>query len=474
MQEKIGEICASVLKEVTPKKSERIKIETLIKKIKRRILSTSKELGIEIEVGIEGSVARDTWLSKDPDIDIFMCMPKAMPRKFLEDNALKIARKATTGSEQIERFAEHPYLEAIMDKVRVNIVPCYKVNKGEWLSSTDRTPFHTVYVKKQLNEQMRSEVRILKKFMKGINVYGAEIKIGGFSGYLNELLIIHYKSFINTLKAFAHYNKRLILDIENLDEKKELQSKFRESLVIIDPVDKRRNAASSVKPDALSTLIAASRAFLKHPSISFFYPEDLKKLKSTELKRKIEKQKSTLIFLVFKKIDTVSDVLWGQLYKTQRSLNRLLQLNGFNIYRTLSWSDERNINIIIFELEQRIHPSIIKHIGPPIEKKQECEKFLKKYLGDENTILGPYINDARWIVHLQRKYTDAVKLLYDTLVNGGRSIGVANKISQVLCTGFKIYVNEEIIEIYQKNNEFAHLLTKFLSGKPLWLETGTY
>jgi hypothetical protein len=40
----------------------------------------------------------------------------------------------------------------------------------------------------------------------------------------------------------------------------------------------------------------------------------------------------------------------------------------------------------------------------------------------------------------------------------------------VLQKGFKIFVNEEIAEIYEKDSDFAKFLTEFLSGKPKWLE----
>jgi tRNA nucleotidyltransferase (CCA-adding enzyme) len=97
---------------------------------------------------------------------------------------LKIAKSAAGNAEQIERFAEHPYLEIIQDEMRIDIVPCYNVERGQWQSATDRTPFHTDYVKKNLKPDLLGEVRLLKKFMQGVGVYGAEVKIGGFSGYL--------------------------------------------------------------------------------------------------------------------------------------------------------------------------------------------------------------------------------------------------------------------------------------------------
>ncbi len=473
MQGRIEKVCTTVLERISPKKGERAKLGALAEKLEKKVVSASKEFGIEAEVRVEGSVAKDTWLSGEPDIDVFMRVTTAIPRKSLGDTCLEIARKATEGSKQIERFAEHPYLEAIVDNTRVNIVPCYNVKRGEWLSATDRTPFHTDYVKKYLQAQMRSEVRLLKKFTKGIDVYGAEIKIGGFSGYLCELLILHHKTFINTLKTFAQHNKRTVIDIEGYYEgrENELGLLFKEPLVIIDPVDKGRNVASAVRSQRLYTFIAAARAFLKNPNIEFFYPAKTAALPVNELRQKLHKRGTAIIFVAFEKVDTVPDILWGQLYKSQRSLHKLVQLSGFNVLRDLPWSDEKTINMFIFELEQRLISPAKKHLGPPIEKERECEKFLKKHMSSPNTVTGPYIEDGRWVVELRRKYTDSVVLLNEKLKYGGRKAGVAEKIHQVLHKGFRICVNTEIIEVYKKNSEFARFLTEFLSGKPKWLET---
>ena len=213
MKKEINTVNEEILKKIVPTREDRAKIAALAKELKQKVTLACEEHGLKALVRVEGSVAKDTWLKKEPDIDIFMRLPKTIPRRSLGEISLKIARKATEGSEQIERFAEHPYLEAFVGDVRVNIVPCYDVKRGEWLSATDRTPFHTDYVKKRLNKSLRNEVRLLKKFLKGIKVYGAEIKTGGFSGYLCELLILHYKSFTGTLQAFAQYTTRMVIDI---------------------------------------------------------------------------------------------------------------------------------------------------------------------------------------------------------------------------------------------------------------------
>ena len=153
-------------------------------------------------------------------------------------------------------------------------MPCYDAKPGEWQSATDRTPYHTDYIKAHLSKELRGEVRLLKKYLQGIGVYGAEIKVGGFSGYLCELLILTYGSFEATVQAFAEYSKRVVIDLEGYfaGRENELALLFPEPLVIVDPVDKARNVASAVQPQKLYSFIGAARAFLKTPTEKFFYP----------------------------------------------------------------------------------------------------------------------------------------------------------------------------------------------------------
>jgi tRNA nucleotidyltransferase (CCA-adding enzyme) len=473
MQKKINRICGEILEKITPTKEDRTRIEALAKELEQKVASSCAEHGVKALVRVEGSVAKDTWLREEPDVDIFMRLPASIPRRTLGKISLEIARKATEGSKQVERFAEHPYLEAFVEGVRVNIVPCYSVKRGEWLSATDRTPFHTDYVKNRLNKTLRNEVRLLKKFMQGIKVYGAEIKIGGFSGYLCELLMLHYKSFTETLHAFAQIGKRMVMDIGGYyaDREKELKLLFAEPLVIIDPVDKGRNVASAVQLQKLYTFVGAARAFLKTPSVEFFYPPKAKALSAEALKQKVENRGSACVFLTFATVEAVPDVLWGQLYRTQRSLRKLVELNDFKVLRDAVWSDEKTINAFVFELEQRVLPSVKKHLGPPLEREEECENFLAKYVHNNNVVSGPYIEDGRWVVELQRRFTDAVEFLREKLKEGGRNVGVAELVSQALKEKFRILVNSEVSEVYMRNRDFAEFLTDFLAGKPFWLET---
>ncbi len=471
--QKLNAINQEILEKITPTQAERAKIAALAKELRQKVLRASREQGVKTAVRVEGSVAKDTWLREEPEIDVFMRLPTTIPRRSLGEISLKIARKATQGARQIERFAEHPYLEAFIGEVRLNIVPCYDAKPGEWLSATDRTPFHTDYVKKHLNADLRSEVRLLKKFLQGIKAYGAEIKTGGFSGYLCELLILHYKSFSETLRTFASYKHRTTIDIEGhyAGREKELKLLFPEPLVIVDPVDKARNVASAVQPQKLYTLVGAARAFLKTPSKKFFYPPKISALTSETLASKLETRGSTLIFLTLGNIEAVPDVLWGQLYKTQRALRKLAELNDFKILRDAVWSNEKTLSVFVFELEQRELPSVKKHLGPPLKREKECENFLSKYASSNGVVSGPYIENGRWVVQLKHRFTDVVALLREKLQDGGRSIGVAELMSQAFREKLTVLVNSEVVQVYKQNESFAEFLTEFLSGKPFWLDT---
>jgi tRNA nucleotidyltransferase (CCA-adding enzyme) len=462
-----------ILQRITPKPEERAKINALSHKLIQQIAAAIQTEDINAIVRVEGSVAKDTYLSQNTDIDIFMRLPTSIPRKNLGDIALRIAKKAAGNAEQVERFAEHPYLEIFVDDFRVDIVPCYDTAPGEWQSATDRTPYHTDFIQTHLVPELRDEVRLLKKFMQGIGVYGAEIKIGGFSGYLCELLVMKYGSFAKVIEAFATYDKRIVIDPEGVytQRQHELELLFPELLVIVDPVDKGRNVASAVQPQKLYELIAATRAFQKTPNEAFFYPPLPHAVAPNLLEKRLEHCCSAFLFLVIGELNAVPDVLWGQLYRTKRSLRTLLETNDFRVLRSTVWSNERSLSTFIFEIEQTGLPNIKKHLGPQLQRQAESENFLAKYTQDKRVLAGPYVEDGRWVVEVARKSINAAELFKEKLSDGGKNVGVAELVAEAVVEDSKIFVNSEILKVYVEQADFAVALTAFINGKPFWLET---
>jgi tRNA nucleotidyltransferase (CCA-adding enzyme) len=466
----IEDVLAEVLKRVNPSESEQKKVQGLARKLTKKVKEAANEKGLKTDIRVEGSVAKNTWLRDCPEIDVFMQVPTTIPREAFGTVFLEIAKKATAGYKQIERFAEHPYLEAVMDDVYVNIVPCYNVKRSEWISATDRTPFHTDYIKPQLDEKMGEEVRLLKRFMKGIGVYGAEIKVGGFSGYLCELLVLNYGSFIKVLCAATNWSEGLVIDYEGqYNSVNDVKKVFEEPFIMVDPVDKGRNVAAAVRVERLNEFIAASREFLKNPDMKYFYPPETKALEFTELINRINTRGSTIIFIKFEGEAPVPDILWGQLYKSKKALRKTIQHYKFTILRDDIWSNEKDLNILIYEVENRFLPKMKKHLGPPLKNIVDCEKFLRKHLVANSTVSGPRIDEGRWVAEVKRVYFDVAKLLKEKLEDGGRSLGVAELISEFIANSLEILINDEALKVYSGYPKFAKFLTEYLEGKPRWL-----
>jgi len=467
---KIRKVCEEALRRSIPREEERRETLRFSEKLVKRLERELEKTGLEAEVQVEGSIAKDTWLAGEKDIDIFIRIPKTYGREGFV-NVLNAAKKVA-GESYLEAYAEHPYIQAKIEDFTVEFVPCFKLERAEEVaSSVDRTPFHTLYVKKRLSPQTKNEIRLLKRFMRGIGTYGAEIKVGGFSGYLCEVLILYYGFFLKLLEAASNWREREIIDLEEhyKGREREAEKVFQEPLIVVDPVDKGRNVASAVRIDRLNEFIAASREFLRNPKLDFFYPKKIEAYPVDKLVRTMNLRGSALVFLKTGVVKAVPDVLWGQLYKSQRALRNVIRQHNFTIIRDAVWSDEENANIFIFELSSRFLSTVEKHLGPPVKKKKDCERFLEKHLMSKRRISGPRIEGNRWVVERRRRYTDIVELLREQLREGVENIGIASLISQAFSSSFEVWVNDEVKEFYSRNPCFASFLTEYLEGKPRWL-----
>jgi len=203
-------------------------------------------------VGFEsgGSNAKGTCLPDKADIDIFVKFNKKTSEKDFRTIGTKVGFQSLKKYKPYTRYAEHPYVVAVVVGTRVNIVPCYDVNKGEWQSATDRSIYHTKFMSQKLSNSLKGEVRILKKFFFHIGVYGAEIAKEGFSGYVSEVLISYFGSFEKTIKKISELKKGQVVGKST--------KKFDSPIVIIAPVDNKRNLGTAISMDNLGKFVLAS------------------------------------------------------------------------------------------------------------------------------------------------------------------------------------------------------------------------
>jgi tRNA nucleotidyltransferase (CCA-adding enzyme) len=168
-------------------------------------------------------------------------------------------------------------------------------------------------------------------------------------------------------------------------------------------------------------------------------------------------------------MDVVVDILWSQLYRTERALVTLLENNGFSVLKSTSWSDGKELNLILLELEQSTLPKSKRHFGPPISKRVESESFLSKHLRNKRTASGPWIDGDRWVIQRDRDETSAIELLQRALKSGGRNVGVASEPARNLRKHVEILSGASLGKLIAKNPEFSRTMNSFLSGRPSWL-----
>jgi len=432
------EILQEVLRRVRPSGEEREEMRRVAEKVIEKLRELTENLKFPLEIQLVGSAARDTWLSGNRELDVFIIFPPSIKEEEMEKIGLEIARKVSEDYE--EMYAEHPYVRARIDGWSVDIVPCFRIDDpSRRISAVDRTPFHNAYLRERIKGK-ENEVLLLKQFMKGIGVYGAESKVQGFSGFLCELLILNYGSFLETLKAASKWRRGERIDIEGHGV-----YEGRDPLVVIDPVDPNRNAAAAVSLDSMARFVDASREFLKSPSMEFFFPE--KRILSREEIRERMKDRGTFTVLILWDAQGLEEIIYPQLRKAQESICSMLHRNGFRVLRSAIFYSKKAA--LILELEVWRLPKVERHLGPFFTQEDHAERFKSKH-----RIV--YIENGRYVAERERKYRDAVDALKWELKGCSTGKNLKN-------SSFKILSNEEILS--EAEDEFLEFLSEFFHAK---------
>ena len=447
MPEETKAIFARVLKRIKPTKHEVAEERALARRIIGRL---HQVLPHEIGVEVVGSIAKDTHLRGDRDIDIFLLFPKASTREELVKKGLEYAKKAVKPGEKWRiGYAEHPYLKAEIEGSEVELVPCYKISDiTERASSADRSPLHSRYVLEFLSEEGCDEVRLLKAFLKRLGVYGAEVKVEGFSGYMCELLIIEFGSFEKLLRAASSWHGVPVLDPENHHpDAGKLHEKFPQAaLIMIDPVDPGRNVAASVSHTSLAKFMLAARAFLKNPREECFTmsakPPSAAEL--AKLKKRLDARGTAIIAMRLKAPDVVEDILWPQLKKAAKGMAARLEEAGFRLFDSAYWTDGKSACLLLFEFECPEQPAIQKVIGPEVRHEKACEDFARAH---KNALAGPWVEGNRIVAAEPRRWRRASDLIAEIAKHPAK-YGIPSHIAKVIPKWSRVEASSLFCEKY--------------------------
>jgi tRNA nucleotidyltransferase (CCA-adding enzyme) len=389
-----------VLSRILPKPGEYDHIWSVAGRLLDAVNASGRAQGMVV-----GSIARNTWVTGDRDLDVFMLFDPALSRAELEEQGLCLAREiaGAFGDQIREKYAEHPYINTSVEGLDIDIVPCYAVKSaGEIQSAVDRTPFHTLYIRDRIREYA-DDVLLLKQFTKAGGIYGSDQMTEGFAGYLCELLILTYGGFTSLLVAATEWKPGQLIDIEGHRNRD-----FTEPLVVVDPVDPNRNVAASLSLTRMFEFVELARGYLHQPALEFFFPPEPEILSREEFGIALRDRGTSLYALTFPTPHAIPDVIVPQLRKSLDAIVGMLERYGFAVNRADCCMGEERCMLLI-ELLVEALPPVKRHMGPPLWNPVNAEKFVLKYT--EGGYSGPYIDDGRYYVEIQRKHTRADELL---------------------------------------------------------------
>ncbi len=332
-----------VLERIRPDENETTKINKIYNNLKNKITKRN------LESLIVGSIAKGTNL-KGADIDLFIRFDEDTD---LKSEGLKVAREILTDGKEL--YAQHPYLRGEIEGIGIDLVPCYAIkDSSKSISAVDRTPFHTKWVTENIAGK-EDEVRLAKQFLKGAGAYGANAAIGGFSGYLVEILIIRYENFENLVRKISLWKPPIIIeDVKNAPKA---------AMMIKDPVDERRNVSAGVTLKGLGTAILAAKGFLNNPTLDFFFP-----------KNKIRKSKGVVTTVTLPHPGGNEETVLPWLQRQGRKINKAIA-----DFEPIAWNANLGNNcFLVFETATVELPDIVSHKGPPPWEDGALD-FLKKY-----------------------------------------------------------------------------------------------
>lgn len=338
-----------------------------------------------VKLRVTGSISKDTNLRGNADIDIFMLFPRDTSRENLVRLGLSYGRRVITrgsGDTYRIRYAEHPYVQLFIKSrdIEVDIVPALMIDNIEELAtSVDRTPLHTQFINSRLSVRQRNDVRLLKYFLMAHNIYGAEVKTGGFSGYLCELLVYYFGSLENLIeKASSFLPPVTVAPGRGYSNDKRLERRFNHGFVVVDPVDKDRNVAAGTSMESLSRFVLAARRFIARPSTGQFYGTRFSSEKVHRLVNDLIADTGFRSFLLVIRVpDKSEDTIWPQLRRESEIIVDYASRFGFRAHMAMQWISKGKGFILILAPDERIKARLLR--GPDVFMKTASDNFIRSH-----------------------------------------------------------------------------------------------
>ncbi|PSP82617.1 CCA tRNA nucleotidyltransferase [Halobacteriales archaeon QS_6_64_34] len=466
MSEEFDAVVSRVRERVSPDDGERKRLQRAAATVMERAREAVADLPVEAEVLQVGSTARGTWTAGDRDVDVFVAFSPELERSELEEYGLAVGHAVLP--EGHEEYAEHPYVVGEVDDYAVDLVPCYAVADATAIqSAVDRTPFHTRYLADRLDDELAGAVRVTKQFLKGIGVYGSDLRTRGFSGYLTELLVVEYGGFQAFVEAVPDWQPPVRFDPETHGT-----TEFDDPLVVVDPTDPERNVAAVCSAANIARLQHYARELLTDPRESLFEPGEPGGYEAEQVVAAVERRGTTPVAVRFARPDVVDDQLWPQLRKSLSGLTDALDRRGFDVFRSTALASDGETDsesetdgedagtaVLLVELSIAKRPAIERHEGPPVHVCEHATGFYDAY-ADDPDVAGPYIEGDRYVVERTREFRTAEAFVdSDALLD----VRLGPHVESALENGYTVLAGDDIATLA---DEFGGDLAAYFEPRP--------
>lgn len=356
-----------ILEEITPSIDEEAAMQERASALLAAVDTACTKHGFTAKATIQGSVAKGTWLRQSVDLDCFVLLPPSSPEADLKRLA------ETVGPDVLEnpmrKYAQHPYLVGEFQGAQVDLVPAYAAASAAAIqSAVDRTPFHTEWVNQNLTASQKQDLRLLKAWCKGTGIYGAETKIGGFSGYLLEVLVAWAGSMDAVLDWLRSESVlRIAIGPDDVDDDVA-------HLVVVDPVDPTRNCAAAVTKETFETAQAAALAY-NSPSRRFYHPNPPTR---QGLEASMEGEAVEWTGLILTPASERMDIVFPQFQRGGRMFAEGLERLGFPVLR--AHVTEVDGKVAMQWVTKKVQPpQTTLQRGPLASKEDNVAKFKAKW-----------------------------------------------------------------------------------------------
>ncbi len=373
-----------ILKNIIPSEKDKDKLDKVVNKILKKL--NSRLIAAKAIPG--GSYAKDTWLKNSHDIDIYILFNKKYDEKSISEALERVVKKIFFRYKKV--YGSRVYYQVKKKGYKFEIIPLMEIEKPEEAYNImDISPFHVSWVNENARK-IKDDIRKAKAFCKASHCYGAESYIKGFSGYVLEILTTYYGSFDKLIEAAVNWEENDIIDVKKRNIKISNKSKL-SPLVVIDPVQKERNACAALSIEKFNRFKEYSKEYLKTKNENFFV-------------QKYHIPDNALVLNV-KSLSGREDIVGAKLLKAYEYIKLKLE-EDFGVKESF-WYWNNKV-IFWYVLNKNELSEYKKHYGPRIDDEENIIRFKHKWkeynfhedkgyiyinLRRDHTRLKPYLKD---------------------------------------------------------------------------------